>query len=369
MMAAERQLATVTAASTPADAASDKAADKANDKTAKKAEAQKGVDAAAKKLEAARVAMEAARSKLAQVDTTYTPLSPKYPQQSTGRRTSLAKWLVDRRNPLTARVAVNHIWMRHFGTPLVESVDNFGMQGKQPKHPELLDWLAVYLMDNQWSMKSLHRLILTSQAYQRASSSGQSHHPAMDKDRDNESYWHFPIRRMEAEVVRDSVLACSGALDSSMGGPEIEVDQWIKRPRRSLYFTQHGESQMLFLSTFDGANPCECYRRSSTVLPSQALALTNSELLVHYGRLTAGHLQKRLASQPVRATAGQTADEPNQIVDASSNLVDTSSNSDFIRLAFESLLGRMPSDDELKASLEFLNSSQELAAGSAADKG
>lgn len=344
LIVAERQLVTATA-----------------EKSAKLDEVKKAADATTKKLEAARTAADATRGKLATVDASYTPLSPKYPAQSTGRRTALAKWLVDRRNPLTARVAVNHIWMRHFGTPLVESVDNFGVQGKLPTHPELLDWLAVRLMESGWSMKGLHRLIMTSQAYQRASSAGSLEHPNFGKDRDNLCYWHYPVRRMEAEVVRDSVLACAGALDRTLGGPEIEVEQWVTRPRRSMYFTQHGESQMLFLSTFDGANPCECYRRSQTVLPSQALALTNSELLVHYGRLCATHLAKKLTAS--------------EIVDASTNLVDVSSQASstaiasqysaheiaFVKLAFESLLGRQPTEEELRLSAEFLSQDRTAA--------
>ncbi len=313
------------------------------EKSPKLDELKKSTDAAAKKLDTARTAAESIRSKLADSDTAYTALSPKYPKQSTGRRTALAKWLVDTRNPLTARVAVNHIWMRHLGSPLVESVDNFGLQGKQPTHPELLDWLAVELMSNGWSMKSLHRTLVTSQAYQRASTTGTLDHPGFAQDRDNVSYWHFPARRMEAEVVRDSVLACAGALDRTLGGPEIEVDQWVKRPRRSLYFTQHGESQMLFLSTFDGANPCECYRRSNTVLPSQALALTNSELLVHYGRICAAKLQAQLATR--------------KTVDVSTNLLDASTNVEFVKLAFESLLGRLPTEQELATSVDFLTES------------
>ena len=327
------------------------------EKSNKVDETKKAVDAATKKFEAARTAAEAARAKLSVIDSNYTPLSPKYPEQSTGRRTALAKWLVDRRNPLTARVAVNHIWLRHFGTPLVESVDNFGVQGKLPSHPELLDWLAVQLMESGWSMKAMHRLIVTSQAYQRESIVGSLEHPALASDRDNVAYWHYPARRMEAEVVRDSVLAVAGQLDCGLDGPEIDVDQWVKRPRRSMYFTQHGESQMLFLSTFDGANPCECYRRSQTVLPSQALALTNSDLLVHYGRICAAHLQKQLAAE--------------KIVDASTNLLDPSSNLAFVNLAFETLLGRLPSEPELALAMQFLqepvqDSEDEASAGAVA---
>lgn len=345
LIVSERQLATV-----------------ATDKAAKLEEVKKAVDTATKKLEAARIAADAARSKLANIDATYTALSPKYPTQSTGRRTALAKWLVDRRNPLTARVAVNQIWMRHFGTPLVESVDNFGVQGKLPTHPELLDWLAVQLMDSNWSMKTLHRWIVTSQTYRRASSTGTLDHPGFEKDRDNICYWHYPARRMEAEVVRDSVLACAGVLDRTRGGPEIEVDQWVTRPRRSMYFTQHGESQMLFLSTFDGANPCECYRRSNTVLPSQALALTNSELLVHYGRLCAAHLQTKLATARSTKPADQLLDTSSISPPVPESSTPQSSaedeNKTFVNLAFESLLGRMPSVQEFQFSIEFLRDAQ-----------
>ncbi len=250
----------------------------------------------------------------------------------------MAKWLVDARNPLTARVAVNHIWMRHFGTPLVESTDNFGVQGKRPTHPELLDWLALKFVRDGWSMKSLHRLMVTSQAYQRSSFIGAMEHPSNVHDRDNVTYWRFPVRRMEAEVVRDSVLACSGALELVQGGPDIDVDQWIIKPRRSLYFTQHGEAQMQFLSTFDGANPCECYRRSSTVLPGQSLALTNSELVVHYSRRCAANLQQRLALQ---------------MNDKSAKRVVVPGNVAFVGYAFEVLLGREPTEYELQASLAF----------------
>src|ERR671920_1717368 len=93
---------------------------------------------------------------------------------STGRRLALARWIADRKNPLTARVAVNHIWLRHFGSPLVPTVFDFGLNGKRPTHPELLDWLAVELMDSGWQMKSLHRLIVTSNVYRMQSS---SHNP------------------------------------------------------------------------------------------------------------------------------------------------------------------------------------------------
>ena len=326
--------------------------------------AKAAVAAATQKLQTARAAVDAARTQLATPEPTYAPLSPKYPGKSSGRRTALAKWIASDQNPLTARVAVNHIWLRHFGQPLVESVDNFGIQGKLPTHPELLDWLAVDFMSHAWSMKHLHRLIVTSAAYQRNSSTQVAEHPNEQLDRDNICYWRFPTRRMEAEVVRDSVIACAGSLDVSHGGREIDVADWIKTPRRSLYFTQHGEAQMLFLDTFDGANVCECYKRTSTVLPSQALAMSNSELLVHYGRVCA---QRLTASTPL---VNPNADENHTSATSKSPLekapiehtaatveaqrqeeIDTA----YVQSAFETLLGRPASTKELAASLSFLD--------------
>ncbi|MGN6133251.1 MAG: DUF1549 domain-containing protein, partial [Aureliella sp.] len=178
-----------------------------------RAAAEAAAAAAREKLRAARAALDSARTQLAVIETTYTPLSPKYPSRSSGRRTALAYWIASDANPLTARVAVNHMWLRHFGQPLVETVDNFGHQGKLPVHPELLDWLAVDFMEHDWSMKHLHRLIVTSAAYRRSSSDRQLDRFNAQRDRDNTTLWRFPSRRMEAEVVRDSVLACAGQLD------------------------------------------------------------------------------------------------------------------------------------------------------------
>lgn len=326
----------------------------AADAAADKAEAAKAaVTAALQTQQVARGALDAARAQLAKTETTYTSLSPKYPAHSTGRRAALARWLVADSNPLTARVAVNHMWLRHFGKPLVESVDNFGIQGKYPSHPELLDWLAVELVSSNWSMKAMHKLMVTSAAYRRSSQPGATNHPNFEVDRDNLSYWRYPTRRMEAEVVRDSVLACAGALDRKLDGPEIDVADWIKNPRRSLYFTQHGESQMLFLSTFDGANVCECYRRTSTVLPSQALAMSNSELLIHYGRICAQQLSKNVIADSSSNSEQLATDKS---ISAHENV---KANEQFTQQAFETLLGRPASASELEFSLHFL-AEQEL---------
>ncbi|MFN8707677.1 MAG: DUF1553 domain-containing protein, partial [Planctomyces sp.] len=161
----------------------------------------------------------------------------KFPQNSTGRRKALAKWITDRRNPLTARVAVNHIWTRHMGQPLVPTVFDFGRKGIPPKHPELLDWLAMELIDSGWSMKHVHTLIVSSAAYRRSSSiadhsangiaddaglsADQKVHPGHSADSGNELWWRRLPIRMESQVIRDSLLSLSGRLDSAMGGPPV----------------------------------------------------------------------------------------------------------------------------------------------------
>lgn len=218
----------------------------------------------------------------------YTPLGPTYPQQSTGRRLALAKWLTQRDNALTARVAVNHVWMRHFGKPLVETVFDFGRGGKEPTHPQLLDWLAVELREHQWSLKHLHRLILNSTTYRLASK-----HPSQpllaSQDRENRYYWRFNSRRLEAEAIRDSILAVADQLDQAVGGPEIQPAQEAISKRRSLYFATYPEAggAMRFASTFDAPDPCGCYRRKETMAPQQALALTNSRLILNSSRAMA----------------------------------------------------------------------------------
>ena len=118
-----------------------------------------------KKLAAATRKLEAAVKALKEPAEGYTPIGPRYPATSSGRRLALARWIAAKDNPLTARVAINHMWLRHFGKPLVPTVFNFGKSGKAPTHPELLDWLAVEFMDRNWDMKAMHRLMVTSKAY------------------------------------------------------------------------------------------------------------------------------------------------------------------------------------------------------------
>lgn len=308
------------------------------------AAAHQAIVAAQQAFDTAVAATATAQATLAAQGTDYTPLSPQYPSTSTGRRSALARWIVDRQNPLTARVAVNHIWLRHFGQALVETPDNFGLNGKAPRHPQLLDWLAIELMDNHWSMKHLHRVIMTSAAYQRSSHVPQDH-PGMTHDSENVHYWRRRPTRMEAEVVRDSVLSSAALLDTSLGGIDIEVAKWHESTRRSMYFTIHGEAEMTFLNTFDGPSVGECYRRISTVLPQQALALTNSELVLKFGR----HLATQISTE---------LNERDSVMDESAKS-QSSSNERFVREVFWRVLSREPSPAELELSLEFLSSQTE----------
>ncbi|HEY7326671.1 MAG TPA: PSD1 and planctomycete cytochrome C domain-containing protein [Gemmataceae bacterium] len=290
-----------------------------------------------KQLTDVRAQVARCRAPVAEDSTTYTPLSRIYPRTSTGRRTALARWIASKENPLTARVAVNHIWNWHFGQPLVESTYNFGRSGARPSHPKLLDWLAVELMANDWHMKPLHRLIVTSEAYRQSSQfDRQSQNHKIDPE--DRLLWHFPPRRMEAEEVRDGLLFVSGELDLTMGGPEIPQEQGLTSRRRSLYFAHHGEAKMEFLELFDAANACEAYRRSTSVLPQQALALSNSELALRQGRV--------LARKVWRA------------IEADTTLVKREEA--FVQKVFEQVLGRVPSTAECNASAVFLNRQEEL---------
>ena len=212
-----------------------------------------------------------------------------FPPQSTGRRTALADWVTDDQNPLTARVAVNHVWARHMGAPLVATMFDFGRKAAAPTHPELLDWLAAEFVESGWSMKHLHRLIVTSAAY-RLSSSLAGGADAAARDPDNVHLWRRALVRLEAELVRDAILAHSGELDPAMGGPPVPPDAQNASKRRSLYFYHSNNDRNLFLTTFDAAAVKECYRREQSIVPQQALALSNSQLVQDAARTIADRL-------------------------------------------------------------------------------
>jgi hypothetical protein len=245
----------------------------------------------------------AAKSPESPTDTEFSTLAV-YPTVSTGRRTALANWLTDRKNPLTARVAVNHIWMRHFGAPLVPTVFDFGRKGTPPTHPELLDWLAVDFMEHGWSMKRLHRLIVTSDAYRRTSSAAGADRSTLAADPENRLYWRMNSRRMEAQVVRDSLLLLAGELLETQGGPSLpKTEEMI--PRRSIYFVHSNNDHVKFLSTFDDADVLDCYRRAESVVPAQALALWNSKLAMTMGAKIANRLSVRLSDGSDSAFAAE----------------------------------------------------------------
>ncbi|MBY0230569.1 MAG: DUF1553 domain-containing protein, partial [Gemmataceae bacterium] len=205
------------------------------------------------------------------------------------RRKALAAWIADRRNPLFARVMANRLWHHHFGTGLVDTPSDFGFNGGKPSHPELLDWLAAELMED-WSLKRLHRLIVTSRAYRQSSAIRKE---AMARDADNRLVWRKTPARLEAEGIRDAMLAVSGALDRRMGGkPYLDFKTFFFKGtqfyepldqegpafrRRSLYRMWARGGRSPFLDTFDCPDPSAATpKRQATTTPLQALALLNN---------------------------------------------------------------------------------------------
>jgi hypothetical protein len=313
----------------------------AADQTAKTAAGKKdaATQATAKKaaadLAAARGRLTAAAQALLRAEqnaklpptTAYTKRPvPAYPVTSSGRRLALAGWIADKANPLTARVAVNHLWLRHFGKPLVPTVFDFGRNGRPPSHPALLDWLADEFMRHGWSMKAMHRLLVTSSAY-RMDSAGDRAQAALDPD--NRLLGRMNARRMEAEAVRDSVLAVAGRLDPAMGGPDLPHALGLVSRRRSVYFQHAAEKQVEFLTLFDAANVTECYSRSESIVPQQALALANSSLVLAQARLLARDLAGKAGASPAADAA-------------------------FVRTAFERVLCRPPTAEEQTLCERFL---------------
>ena len=254
-----------------------------------------------------------------------------FPSTSSGRRTALANWITDHHNPLTARVAANHIWTRHMGQPLVSTVFDFGRNGTPPTHPELLDWLAVELIDSGWSMKHLHRLIVNSAAY-RMSSTMAGSEDCVSKDPENRFLWRRVPIRLESQAVRDSLLALAGTLDTAMGGPPVSPNHQAASPRRSLYLFHSNNERDLFLTMFDEALVKDCYRREQSVVPQQALALTNSKLVLD-------------ASERIATRMSE----------------DNAEEAPFIRTAFRVIVGINPSDAEMAASAKAISNWQTLA--------
>ncbi|MFH1303141.1 MAG: DUF1553 domain-containing protein, partial [Planctomycetota bacterium] len=192
---------------------------------------------------------------------------------SSGRRTALANWMVNPQNRLTTRVITNRVWQYHFGTGLVSTSNDFGHMGEAPSHPELLDWLTSYFVDNGWSIKNLHRLIMNSSTYRLS-----AFHPAPEnaklKDPQNRLHWRANIRRLDSEDIRDSALSISGELDLKLGGPSVNGNL----PRRSVYTIMKRNVQDPVLGVFDLPGGIKSVaQRDVTTTANQALLMINGE--------------------------------------------------------------------------------------------
>jgi hypothetical protein len=210
-------------------------------------------------------------------------------------RLQLASWLTRPEHPLTARVMVNRIWQHHFGEGIVRTPNNFGERGERPTHPELLDYLAYQFVRSGWSVKAMHRLIMLSSAYQQSSRPSAG---ALAKDPDNRLVSRMNRRRLEAECIRDSLLAVAGRLDGGMGGPAF---QDLAVPRRTIYLmsARTGANTSDFGALFDRADPTSIVERRgvSTVAP-QALFFLNDPFVAVQARALAGRLAREAPGGP-----------------------------------------------------------------------
>ncbi|MCH2212104.1 MAG: DUF1553 domain-containing protein [Fuerstiella sp.] len=219
--------------------------------------------------------------------TPFEPVEPWPGAGKTGRRLAFARWLIQHDHPLTARVMVNRIWKHHFGRGIVASLDNFGKLGDRPTHPELLDWLAREFVNSGWSVKHMHRLILTSRTWRQSSVVSDDH---LAVDPDNKWISRMSLRRMEAEEIRDTLICIADALDDTPFGKPDEVsvasDGLVmavprkEKYRRSVYLRQRRKEMPTFLETFDlpQMNPA-CQIRANSNVAQQALYLLNNQMV------------------------------------------------------------------------------------------
>lgn len=239
---------------------------------------------------------------------------PVFPKGQSGRL-ELARWMAGTQHPLTARVITNRIWNWHFGQGIVASTENFGKLGSRPTHPELLDWLARHLMESGWSIKELHRVILSSAVYQTA-----VRHPdeqqGLDADPENQLLWRFRLQRLDAEQLRDSLLAVSGRLDASLGGKTVPLRnrQFVfnhtsrdhtkyDSVRRSIYVPVIRNNLYSLFEQFDFPDPTmPTGRRNETVIAPQALLLMNSGLVVDCAQAMAAELVGSTMSEQDRVS-------------------------------------------------------------------
>jgi Protein of unknown function (DUF1549)/Protein of unknown function (DUF1553)/Planctomycete cytochrome C len=252
---------------------------------------------------------------------------PAAAERSTGRRLALARWLSGRDNPLTARVIVNRLWQYHFGRGLVDTSSDFGHLGEAPSHPELLDWLASELVARGWYLKPLHRLILTSRAYTQASHRVPPEiAKARGVDPENRLLWKRTVQRLDAEEIRDAMLATSGELERMLGGPSVPAAQ----PRRTIDTRSMRNLRETLLDAFDAPDGnASAALRSTTTTATQALLLINGEWTIARARALAARLERVVPAE--------------------------SGDRDKIVLAYRLALGRLPDSDELARASSFLD--------------
>jgi hypothetical protein len=256
---------------------------------------------------------------------------------SSGRRSALARWITRPDHPLTARVIVNRIWQHYFGVGLVETSNDFGKQAKPPTHPGLLDLLAVELVKNGWSLKHIHRLIVTSKTYCQSSSmdAATACPKALEIDPGNRLLWHSRRRRLKAEEIRDAMLAVAGDLILRTNTPINDSDQGVQFNRqqsvhlfRSIYLTVNRNHPDLLLASFDRPDRCEsCPERSTTTSACQALAMLNGDLAVQRAHRWATRLLQRFGEN----------------------------TRDLVIQAYREAWGRPPEDEEISIALSFLD--------------
>jgi Protein of unknown function (DUF1553)/Protein of unknown function (DUF1549)/Planctomycete cytochrome C len=241
---------------------------------------------------------------------------------SSGRRLALAEWIVDPGNPLTARVMVNRLWQHHFGRGIAPSSSDFGKLGEQPTHPELLDWLAAEFMSQGWSLKTMHRMMVMSQAYRMSSEPSSA---SLETDPQNIQLWRYPMRRLTAEEILDSIHVISGGLNLQLGGEWVfpplpsEILATASRPdsawpispdpgqhnRRAIYTHVKRSLRHPFLAEFDQADTdSACAVRFTTTVPTQALSMLNSSFLNDQARRFSDHLRRGGGTLPEQIERG-----------------------------------------------------------------
>ncbi|MCB1278714.1 PSD1 and planctomycete cytochrome C domain-containing protein [Prosthecobacter sp.] len=252
--------------------------------------------------------------------------APKPDALTSGRRTVLANWLTSPQNPLTARVIVNRVWQYHFGKGIVSTASDFGRLGDKPSHPELLDWLTSEFIKSGWKLKTLHRLIMASAAYQQSAAGNPE---ALLKDPENRLLWRYSPQRLDAEQARDSMLAASGELDLTMGGEGVEKS----KPRRSLYLRKMRNTPDAFLASLDAPPGFQSTpERQATTTATQSLLMVNGDWPLDRARAMAARLMK-----------DDPKDEAKRVADA-----------------YALVFSRQPTKQEAGAALAFLKAQRSL---------